>query len=72
MQETGVRSLGGEDLLEKEMATYYSILAGNSHGQRSLVAYNPWGHEESDTTERLHSHVCFTTMEIAKNSLEGL
>ena len=27
VQETQVRSLGGEDLLEKEMATYSSILA---------------------------------------------
>ena len=27
MQETGVQSLGGEDLLEKEMATHSSILA---------------------------------------------
>ena len=22
-----------------------------SHGQRSLAGYNPWGHTESDTTE---------------------
>ena len=27
MQETQVQSLGQEDALEKEMATYYSILA---------------------------------------------
>ena len=27
-QETQVQSLGWEDSLEKEMATYYSILAG--------------------------------------------
>ena len=27
MQETGVRSLDGEDPLEKGMATHYSILA---------------------------------------------
>ena len=26
---------------------------GESHGQRSLVGYSPWGHKESDTTERL-------------------
>ena len=26
---------------------------GKSHGQRSLVGYSPWGHKESDTTERL-------------------
>ena len=24
---------------------------GESHRQRSLVGYNPWGHKESDTTE---------------------
>ena len=36
MQETGVRSLSQEDLLEKGMATHSSILAGRIHGQRSL------------------------------------
>ena len=36
---------GLEDPLEKAMATHSSILAGNSHGQRSLVGYNPWGHK---------------------------
>ena len=25
----------------------------NPHGQKSLVGYRPWGHKESDTTERL-------------------
>ena len=29
---------------------------GESHGQRSLVGYSPWGRKESDTTERLHFH----------------
>ena len=29
------------------------FLLGKSHGQRSLVGYSPWGHKESDTTERL-------------------
>ena len=32
------------------------LLPGNSHGWRSLVGCSPWGHEESDTTERLHFH----------------
>ena len=27
------------------------LLPGESHGQRSLVGYSPWGHTESDTTE---------------------
>ena len=29
MQETGIRSLGQEDALDKEMATHFSILAWN-------------------------------------------
>ena len=53
MQETQVRSLGWEDPLEKGMETHSSTLAGESHGQRSLVGYSPWGHRESDTTEQL-------------------
>ena len=32
------------------------LLPGESHGQRSLVGYSPWGHRESDTTEWLHFH----------------
>ena len=31
-------------------------MPGKSHGQRSLVGCSPWGHEESDTTERLLFH----------------
>ena len=27
------------------------LLPGESHGQRSLVGYSPWGHKESDMTE---------------------
>ena len=30
----------------------YSCLE-NSHGQRSLAGYSPWGHKESDATEQL-------------------
>ena len=32
------------------------LLPGKSRGRRSLVGCSPWGHEESDTTERLHFH----------------
>ena len=38
------------------MAIQYIILAGESHGQRSLAGYNPWGHKESDMTEQLNIH----------------
>ena len=30
-----------------------AFLPGESHGQRSLEGYSPWGHKESDTAERL-------------------
>ena len=29
------------------------FLPGQSHGQRSLAGYSPWGHKEADTTDRL-------------------
>ena len=36
------------------------FLPGESHGQRSLVSYSPWGHKESDTTERLTLNLTYT------------
>ena len=38
------------------------LLPGKSPGWRSMVGYNPWGHKELDTTERLHIYfmwLCF-------------
>ena len=43
MQETPVWSLSWEDILEKEMVTYSSILAWEIPGQKSLAGYSPWG-----------------------------
>ena len=48
-----VHSLGGEYPLEKEMAATPVFLPGEFHGWRSLMGCRPWGHKESDTTERL-------------------
>ena len=53
MQETWIRSLSWEDPLEKGMTTHSVFLPGESHGQRSLAGYSPWGRKESDTMERL-------------------
>ena len=36
----------------------YSCLE-NPMGWRSLVGYRPWGHKESDMTERLHFHFLY-------------
>ena len=45
MQEMQVQSLGRDGPLEKEVATRSSVLAGKSHGQRSLAGYSPPGGE---------------------------
>ena len=47
---------GQEDPLEKGMATPSSILPEESHGQRNLKGYSPWGRKESDMTEGLTLH----------------
>ena len=49
MQETQVQSLGWEAVLEEDMITNSSILAGKIPW--SLMGYGPWGHKELDTTE---------------------
>ena len=45
-----VQSLGQEDPLEEEWQPTPVFLPGESHGQRILVGYSPWGHKELDTT----------------------
>ena len=51
VRETWVQSLCWEDPLEKAMATHSIFLPGESHGQKSLAGYSPWGRKESDTTK---------------------
>ena len=53
MWETWVRSLGWEDPLEKGKATHSSILDWR------IPRASPWGHKESDTTERLSLSLVF-------------
>ena len=45
------RSLDWKDPLQTEMTTHLVFLPGESHVQRSLAGYSPWGHTESDMTE---------------------
>ena len=46
-------------------------LPGESHGQRSLVGYSPWGRKESDTTEKLHFHFhkqcCYCSVNLSQH-----
>ena len=61
MWETWVRSLGWEDPLEKEMATYSSILAWKIPWTEELGGLQSTGCKESDTTEQLNFHFHFPT-----------
>ena len=55
----------GRFLWRREWLPIPVFLPGESHGQRSLAGYSPWGSKESDMTERLTFH---TTLEM-KTSL---
>ena len=57
MLETGVRSLGWEDSLEKGMATHSSILAWRIPQTEEPGGLQSMGSQESDRTERLSRRV---------------
>ena len=78
IRETRVQFLGREDPLEKEMATHSSTLAWKiPWTEESDRLYSPWGHKESDTTERLHftswlkKYLDFDPLEGYEESHEG-
>ena len=61
MQETGVRFLGREDPLEKEMATHSSILAWRipwteERGRLQSIVSQRVGHDRATNTHT-HTHV---------------
>ena len=56
MQETGVRSLGQEDSLEKETATHSSILAWKIPWTEEPGGLQSRGHKESDMTYQLNNN----------------
>ena len=66
MWETWVRSLGQEDLLEKEMATRSSTLAGESHGRRNLVGYSHGIAKSWTRLSDFHLHLHFQQMVMGK------
>ena len=55
---------GGEGTTDDEMVGWHHQLKrheleqapGDGEGQGSLACCSPWGHKESDTTERLNSN----------------
>ena len=53
MQEISVRSLGQEEPWRRKWQPTPVFLPRESHGQRSLAGYSPWGHKELDMTKWL-------------------
>ena len=53
MQDPGLDPWVGKSPWRREWLSTPVFLSGKSHGQRSPVGYSPWGHIESDRTERL-------------------
>ena len=51
MRETWVQSLGQEDPWRRKWQPTLVLLPGQSHRQRRLMGYSPWGHKELYTTE---------------------
>ena len=43
---------------------------GESHGQRSLAGYSPWGHRELDATEH-STHTAWPRMAVAVTSVSA-
>ena len=58
MQETGIDLWFGKVPWKRKWHPTPVLLPGKSHGHRSLVGYHPWGHKESDTTERTSLLLC--------------
>ena len=55
---SSIPGLGGSPGERKGNPLQCSYLA-EPHGQRSLAGYNPWGHKELETTERLTLSLSF-------------
>ena len=55
MQETGFDPWVKKIPWRRKWQPTPVFLPGESHGQKRLVAYHPWGWKESDRTERLNN-----------------
>ena len=67
MPATQVPSLGQQDPLRREWLPTLVLLPGESHGQRSLVGYSPWGRTEWDPQmTNFHFHAAWSGLKTDK------
>ena len=70
--ETSVPFLGWEEPQKRKWQPTSVSLPGESHGQRSLVGYSPWGHKESDITEATwHAHTTYLRASLGAQSMKN-
>ena len=62
MQETPVQSLGLEDPLEKDMATYFSMLAWRIPRTEEADGLQSMGWERDRTEATKHAHIIIKTL----------
>ena len=55
-----IAHLNQQDPWRREWQPTPVFLPGESHGQRSMAGYSPWGHRESDTAEHLNMLTIFS------------
>ena len=61
MYATRIQSLGGKTPWRRTRQSPLVFSPGESHGQRSLAGYSPWGFRGSDTAEAPEHAVCALT-----------
>ena len=71
VQETWVQSWIGKIPWRKTWQPTLVFLPGESHGQRSLAGYSPWGHKESEMTEQLSTALCIVRWKVCNTSPLG-
>ena len=57
MQETRLDPWAGKIPCRRKRQPTPVFLPGESHGQRSLAGYSPWGRKETDMTASEHAHM---------------
>ena len=72
MQETQVSSLGWEDLPGRKWQPTLVPFPGESHGQRSLSEYSPWGCKESTPLSNQLFHLHFQQQHVSPVGGNGI
>ena len=67
-----VRALSWEGPLEERMQSFPVFFPEESHAQRSLVGYSPWGHRGSDGRKQWSTHTMEMMLDKKANSSDFL